>query len=44
MMAVHTDDTSYVLTDESGCSGDSGGLLYTVEKHGYTDPVKIEWP
>jgi len=44
MIAVHTDDTSYEFTDESGCSGDSGGLLYTVEKHGYTDPVEIAWP
>lgn len=43
-IAVHTDDTSYEFTDEKGCSGNSGGLLYTVEKHGYTDPVKISWP
>jgi hypothetical protein len=42
--AVHTDDNAYEFTDESGCSGESGGLLYTVEKHGYTDPVKISWP
>ena len=43
-VAVHTDKTSYQLTDESGCSGESGGLLYAVEKHGYTDPLTIPWP
>ncbi|UCF61793.1 MAG: hypothetical protein JSV37_03675, partial [Anaerolineaceae bacterium] len=42
--AVHTDGTSYTFTDETSCSGESGGLLYAVEKHGYTDPVKIPWP
>ncbi|MEJ2265974.1 MAG: hypothetical protein P8X95_21210 [Anaerolineales bacterium] len=42
--AVHTDDNSFEFSDESNCSGESGGLLYTVEKHGYTDPVKIPWP
>jgi hypothetical protein len=43
-MAVHTNKTSYEFTDEPGCKGKSGGLLYTVEKHGYPDPVKIPWP
>jgi hypothetical protein len=43
-IAVHTDDTSYVFADEGGCAGSSSGLLYTVEKHGYTDPVTIPWP
>ena len=43
-VAVHTDETSYEFTDEQGCSGESGGKLYTVEKHGYTDPVSIPWP
>ncbi len=43
-VAVQTNDTSYVFTDESGCGGASGGRLYTVEKHGYTDPVEIPWP
>jgi len=41
---VQTDDTSFTFTDEAGCSGSSGGLLYTVEKHGYTAPVEIPWP
>lgn len=43
-IVVATDTTSYEFTDESGCSQESGGLLYTVEKHGYTDPVRIPWP
>lgn len=42
--AVATMDTSYTFTDESGCGEPSNGLLYTVEKHGYTDPVPIPWP
>lgn len=36
--------TSFTFTDEPGCSQPSGGLLYTVEKHGYPDPVVIPWP
>jgi hypothetical protein len=43
-MAVQTDEPGYEFTDEPGCEGDSGGLLYTVEKHGYVDPVQIPWP
>jgi len=43
-MAVQTDGASYEFTDEQGCSGASSGLLYAVEKHGYTDPVQIPWP
>jgi uncharacterized protein (DUF427 family) len=42
--AVHTDTTSYTFTDETNCKSKSHGKLYTVEKHGYTDPVKIPWP
>jgi hypothetical protein len=41
---IATDKTSYTFTDEQTCSGDSGGGVYVVEKHGYTDPVKIPWP
>ena len=41
---AHTDDTSYTFTDETTCDGESGGRLYAVEKHGYTDPVSIRWP
>lgn len=41
---VATNSTSYTFTDEQTCSGESGGGVYVVEKHGYTDPVKIPWP
>lgn len=43
-LAVHTDRTRYEFGDQQNCSGDSGGRLYTVEKHGYSDPVTIPWP
>ena len=43
-VAVATMDTTYTFTDETTCSEGSDGLLYTVEKHGYTDPVPIPWP
>jgi len=43
-LAVRTDDTFYEFTDETGCALPSNGLLYTVEKHGYTEPVEIPWP
>ena len=43
-IAVQTNETSITITDESGCSGSSEGNLYSVEKHGYTDPVDIPWP
>ena len=36
--------TNFTIKDEAGCSEPSSGLLYTVEKHGYSDPVKIPWP
>ena len=43
-VTVQTNVPSYEFTDEQTCSGASGGKLYTVEKHGYTDPVPIPWP
>ena len=43
-MIVHTDDTRYDFLDETDCEGESSGLLYTAEKHGYSDPVQIPWP
>ena len=43
-IAVHTDGTQIEIMDEEGCTGTSGGILYTVEKHGYTDPIDIPWP
>ena len=36
--------TSYTVTDEPGCSQPSGGEIYTVEKHGYSQPETIPWP
>jgi hypothetical protein len=36
--------TSYEVKDEAGCSQPSSGLLYTVEKHGFSEPVTIPWP
>jgi hypothetical protein len=36
--------TTLTLTDERGCSEPSSALLYTVEKHGYTNPVSVPWP
>lgn len=42
--AAATMDTTLTLTDESGCADPSNALLYTVEKHGYSDPVPVPWP
>ena len=36
--------TTYEVKDESGCALPSSGLLYTVEKHGFSEPVTIPWP
>lgn len=36
--------TTHTFIDEPGCSQPSGGVLYTVEKHGYSHPVVIPWP
>jgi hypothetical protein len=37
--------TSYTVRDEAGCSQPSGGQIYTVEKHGYSNPKNIPgWP
>jgi hypothetical protein len=36
--------TSYTVRDEPGCSQPSSGLLYTVEKHGFSEPAVIPWP
>jgi len=42
--AVWTDKTKVTILDEPGCGSVSGGKLYAVEKHGYTDSVEIPWP
>lgn len=36
--------TSYTVKDEAGCPVPSEGLLYTVEKHGFSKPAVIPWP
>jgi hypothetical protein len=36
--------TSYTVQDEAGCHTPSSGILLTVEKHGYSEPVEIPWP
>ncbi|MBF8248510.1 MAG: hypothetical protein HW374_1310 [Bacteroidetes bacterium] len=36
--------TSYTVRDETGCAQPSSGKLYTVEKHGFSEPVNIPWP
>lgn len=38
------DSTSYEVRDEAGCAQPSSGKLYTVEKHGFSEPVNIPWP
>ena len=36
--------TSYTVRDEAGCAQPSSGKLYTVEKHGFSEPAVISWP
>lgn len=36
--------TSYTVRDEPGCAYPSSGEIYTVEKHGYSQPFAIPWP
>ena len=36
--------TSYEVRDEPGCAQPSSGKLYTVEKHGFSEPAEIPWP
>ena len=36
--------TAYSVKDEAGCSQPSSGKLYTVEKHGFSEPAIIAWP
>jgi hypothetical protein len=42
-LIVQTDALEYTFRDDDTCAGQSGGLLYTAEKHGYSDPVQIGW-
>ncbi len=43
-LIIQTNDTSHTFIDDKNCKQKSCGLLYTAEKHGYSDPVKIPWP
>lgn len=36
--------TSYTVRDDAGCAVQSSGKLYTVEKHGFSQPAIILWP
>jgi|LDZT01.1.fsa_nt_gi hypothetical protein len=36
--------TNYSVIDEAGCHSPSSGKIFTVEKHGYTQPTVISWP
>ena len=36
--------TSYVVEDGPGCATASTGVVYAVEKHGYTTSTRINWP
>jgi hypothetical protein len=36
--------TRYTVTDAPGCAQPSHGVIYTVEKHGYSQPETIPWP
>lgn len=38
------ESTSYSVRDEAGCAQPSSGKLYTVEKHGFSEPALIPWP
>ena len=38
------DFTSYTVTDEAGCAAPSWGRVFTVEKHGFSEPAEIPWP
>jgi hypothetical protein len=41
---IAVDGTSVTIEDEGGCDGESKAKLYSVEKHGYTDPANVPWP
>ena len=36
--------TNYTVKDEAGCPVLSQGVIYTVEKHGYSQAKTIAWP
>ncbi|MCU0488331.1 MAG: hypothetical protein MUE67_05210 [Anaerolineales bacterium] len=43
-VTLQTNDTQIGVTDELSCGGGSGGRLWGVEKHGYTQSVEVIFP
>jgi hypothetical protein len=43
-VAVHAEEPPARVLDSGGCKGKSWARIYTVEKHGYTLWLKINWP
>jgi hypothetical protein len=43
-VTIQTNDTQISVTDELTCGGGSGGRLWGVEKHGYTQSVEVIFP
>lgn len=43
-VTIQTNDTQVSVTDELTCGGGSGGRLWGVEKHGYTQSVEVIFP
>lgn len=41
---THYTEATITVRDEAGCMQPSSGRLYTAEKHGYTQWVRIPWP
>jgi hypothetical protein len=39
-----TDNTSIQFMDDTTCAAASSGKIYSVDTHGYTNPVDIPWP
>jgi hypothetical protein len=41
---VNIANPAVIIPDEPGCSEPSNARLYTVEKHGYTQWIRVPWP
>lgn len=41
---IHVNMPPAYVDDEAGCSQPSSARLYTAEKHGYTQWVRVPWP
>ena len=42
-VALHTMGTKLTVYDPAGCDMPSNGVLYAVEKHGYTESITVPW-